>query len=80
MYAVVYFLINPFYIDISCQFMRRLKKPLQRALFFNPYSIYESYTLVWITEKTLVPSNFLLLLKLIFLGSWMFECNETYVD
>ena len=37
-------------------------------------------TLVWIGEKTLVPSNFPRLLKLIFLGSWMFVCNETYVD
>ena len=32
-------------------------------------------TLVWIAEKKLVPSKFLLLLKLIFLDSWMLECN-----
>ena len=52
-------------------------------LFHNFNSVDKNcphITLVWIAEKTLVPSNFLLLLKLIFLGSWVFKFNETYVD
>ena len=53
---------------------------LARTIISRPFftaSAVCCITLVWITKKTLVPSNFHRLLKLIFHSSWMFVCNET---
>ena len=49
------------------------------VVVYNLSAIELKGTLVWIAEKTLVPSNFHRLLKLTFHSSWMFVCNETYI-
>ena len=51
---------------------------LQKLLDYLYFKV--GATLLWIAEKTIVPSNFHRLLKLIFLGSWMFVCKETHVN